>query len=452
MNLADWKNKRILILGFGKEGQATLQFLLKTLPEAVLGVADQRALEKMNDEEKKLLELVPTENHYLGGVYLDKLANFDLIIKSPGINPRLPAIAAAKQTGVTISSATNIFFNQKKGQVIAVTGSKGKSTTASLIYAVLKAGGKKVELIGNIGKPALAYLDDKYADSSDKIYVFEMSSYQLEDFDGSADVAVLINFFPEHLDYHGSLEAYFQAKMQLVARPQPGQKIIYNFQTPQYREYFAKMTAGQGHLPADQRAILLPFNDQNSLVKEENGDLIAWADGQKIVNLQDMQLPGRHNLENLLAVYQVAKLFQINLAAFQQAVCAFHPLEHRLEMVGTYQEIVFYNDAISTTPESTIAAIEALSRDKKISTLIAWSWIGEGVVMFRRSRLVSKSLSALKSLKVCFGTNTSSSSFTTAFEMYLLISILAPVPRPPPLPNLRPPPPPPKLLLGALNA
>jgi len=387
MNLAEWKNKRIGILGFGREGQATLKFLLKHLPEAKLGVADQRAIEQMSEEEKTLLGLIGVDNCYLGQSYLDNLESFDLIIKSPGINPRLPKIMAAQRAGVVISSATNIFFSQKKGQVIAVTGSKGKSTTASLIYAVLTAAGKDTDLIGNIGKPALDFLvgdlDDQNGDSPEKIYVFEMSSYQLEDFDGQAEVAVLINFFPEHLDYHGSLEAYFQAKIRLVtgglekalagasAAALSGQKIIYNWQTNEYRNYLAKLQVEQGDRPSGEKAVLIPFNDTNSLVKDENGELSAWVDGQKVVEAKDMHLQGRHNLENLLAVYQVARLFQIDLATFQQAVCAFQPLEHRLEMVGTYGEIIFYNDAISTTPESTIAAIEALCRDKKITTLIA---------------------------------------------------------------------------------
>lgn len=365
MNLANWKNKSVLILGLGREGLATWRFLSKNLPEAKVGIADQRELNQFNDEEKDILK--KASGQHLGADYLKNLQDYQVIIKSPGINPRIQEIKKAAEAGVEINSATNIFFSQKKGRVIAVTGSKGKSTTASLVHAVLKAGGLNTELIGNIGRAALDYLEN---DSPEKVYVFEMSSYQLEDFAGGAEIAVLVSFFPEHLDYHGDLKTYFQAKMRLIANT-PGQKIIYNAGNAELKRYLDEFAQKQLALPADQKSILLPFNNQDSFVRDENGELEAWADGQILLNEKEIKLKGRHNLENILAVHQVAKILNIPLAKFQQAVRDFQPLEHRLELVGTYSEIIFYNDAISTTPESTMAAIDALSRNQKISTLIA---------------------------------------------------------------------------------
>lgn len=366
MKLEQWKNRKILILGFGREGQATLRYLLKNCPDSSIAVADQRTIDQFNDEEKALLEKGQV-GQYCGQNYLEHCQDFDVIIKSPGINPRLPEIKKAVQAGVELSSATNIFFSQKKGKVIAVTGSKGKSTTASLIYEVLKAGGQNVELIGNIGRAALDFLEQ---DGPEKVYVFEISSYQLEDFEGGADIAVLVSFFPEHLDYHGSLESYFQAKMQLIAKPYPGQAVIYNAANQMLKNYITDLITKE-QLAKTPPRVWLPFNDSDHLVKEENDQLTAWSNGQILINEKEISLKGRHNLENILAVYRVAKIFNISLEVFREAVKAFKPLEHRLEMVGEYKGIYFYNDAISTTPESTMAAIDALSRERKISTLIA---------------------------------------------------------------------------------
>ncbi len=365
MKLMDWLGKKVLILGLGKEGQSVWRFLQRELPDLSPDIADKRSLAEMTEEEKNWLKGVAAERLHLGPDYLSDLKQYDLIIKSPGINPRLPALVDAVQSGVQMLSATNIFFALKKGRVIAVTGSKGKSTTASLIHAVLRAAGREVELVGNIGRPALDFLDEQ--DAADRLYVFEMSSYQLEDFQGGASIAVLVNFFPEHLDYHENLGNYFKAKTRLVeadlSTRQETQTVIYNARTPEYKNYFER------HSSDGQTAIkwrLQPFNNTHSFIENNK----ARVDGQIIIDGDEIQLQGKHNLENILAVYEVARLFQVPLAVFQQAMRDFQPLEHRLEKVGVFQDITFYNDAISTTPESTIAAIEAL-QEQQISTLIA---------------------------------------------------------------------------------
>ncbi len=364
MNKTDWSDRKILILGFGREGQATLRFLLKKWPKATIGVADLRTADKLSEEEKNSLAGLSENNLFFGENYLNELDKYDLIIKSPGISLRKAPIQKAKAAGVEITSATNLFFRFKKGRVIAVTGSKGKSTTASMIYQVLKTAGLKTELIGNIGKAALDFLAKN---SPETIYVFEMSSYQLEDFQGGADIALFVSFFPEHLDYHGDLDSYFEAKMKLAAQPKPGLKVIYNAAQERLRKYFeeyARVFAGD--------VKVIPFNDSvHSKIETENGILTARDGGVSVVNEQQINLKGRHNLENILAVIKAAREMGVDYETIARALTGFKPLEHRLEMAGEYRGITFYNDAISTTPESTIAAIDALGRDKKIGTLIA---------------------------------------------------------------------------------
>ncbi len=393
MNIREWGAKKLLILGFGREGQATLRFLRKMFTDADITVSDRRSEADFSAAEKEILERSGVTLQ-LGPDYLENLERFDLIIKSPGINPRIPEISKAARGGVQLESATRMFFSLNKGKVIAVTGSKGKSTTASLIYKVLQKSGLQVELIGNIGRAALDYLEN---DSADKIYVFEMSSYQLEDFQGGGnyddrtsrisgggnyddrtsrisggapDIAVLVSFFPDHLDYHGSLEQYFQAKMQLIAHPKKNLAIVYNAGNSTLKNYLQDYQ--KAFLKAVDSPIIKPFNDgSRSKIIEKDLEISAQADGEIIAEEKNIKLKGRHNLENILAVYEVAKLLDVPMPTVKEAIREFQPLEHRLELVGIYEGISFYNDAISTTPESTIAAIDALRRHQPISTLIA---------------------------------------------------------------------------------
>lgn len=364
MQIEKLAEQKVLILGFGREGQATLEFLLNRWPDISIGVADMREFTELSAEEQTLVHEIEPFARRFGPDYLSNLSDFDVIIKSPGINPRKKEIREAVTKGVVLTSATNLFFSFKKGRVVAVTGSKGKSTTASLIYSVLKAGGYDAELIGNIGSAALEYLS---GDTPDKVYVFEMSSYQLEDFEGGADVAVFVSFFPDHLDYHGDIDAYFEAKIKLAAQPKTDMKIVYNWQSERLRKYFEEY----GRAFKDDVELIQFNNSVNSRIEEIGGRLCAVLDDQKVVCSNEIQLKGKHNLENILAVSAVSRLFEIDEEKLCEALRKFPPLEHRLEFVGNFNDILFFNDAISTTPESTIAALEALSAESRIGTLIA---------------------------------------------------------------------------------
>lgn len=273
--------KNVGILGYGKEGKITEEYVRKNYPDLEIGILDKSA----------------------DDLYLEKQANFDLVIKTPGI----------PKTKVTIpyATATNMFFSQNRNFTIGVTGSKGKSTTASLISEILKAAGKKVRLVGNIGNPMLATLLGE--PDPEEIFVIELSSYMLDDIEYSPNIAVLLNLFPEHMDYHGGVENYYKAKEN-----------IFRFQK-------------QG-----DTALRFPFSSEIPLEEHE------------------IPLLGEHNRDNVRAAVSVARLFDISDQAIRSAVMNFKPLPHRLERVGTFSEITFYDDAISTTPESTMMAIEAL--------------------------------------------------------------------------------------------
>ena len=273
--------KNVCILGFGKEGRITKQYLEKNYPDLEIGILDKSVSEN----------------------YLEDQEKFDLAIKTPGIHK--------DKVKIPYTTATNIFFSQIKNLTIGVTGSKGKSTTSTLIYEILKASGKKVSLIGNIGNPMLEILLSEV--DPDEIFVIELSSFMLDDIEYSPNIAVLLNLFPEHMDFHGNVEEYYKAKKNIFKYQKPG-------------DY----------------AIIAPVDEKISLAQSE------------------IPLLGAHNLENIKAAVKVAHLLNIPYKTINSAIKNFKPLHHRLELIATVNGVKFYDDAISTTPQSAIAAIKSI--------------------------------------------------------------------------------------------
>ena len=196
----------ILILGYGREGKSVHRYLLQNYPDIKIGIADLKGVKEPID---------PATSVHAGEDYLASLQYYDTIVRSPGIPLRTAAIQQAINTGKQVTSATNIFLAEQQGNIIGITGTKGKSTTSSLIFAILQRQYPDVRLVGNIGKSALDYLADA---DGDTIFVFELSSYQLEDIRCSPHIAVFLNLVPEHLDYHGGFLDYAEAKENIFHR------------------------------------------------------------------------------------------------------------------------------------------------------------------------------------------------------------------------------------------
>lgn len=297
----DLDHKRILLLGYGIEARATEQYLRYKAPHSTIAHADER------------------DNPDLW----NKQQDFDLVIRSPGVPKR-------KVKNPSYTTATNIFFAHVQGYTIGITGTKGKSTTASLIAHMLKTAGKKVCLAGNIGMPLLQGLIKK-EQKKDVIYVCELSSYQLDDAAYSPHISVVINIFPDHLPYHGSMEAYVEAKHTMLKYADPSDIYVYN---PAFEVLRSWSTDFPGRTYVYPNVV--PFS------------------------LDQITLVGEHNKDNIRAAYRVAKLYDIPDSTLETAIHTFEPLPHRLQYVGTWQDIAFYDDAISTTPESTIAGMKSI--------------------------------------------------------------------------------------------
>lgn len=312
MKLNLLKDKKILILGFGQEGQDTYNFLRRLFPNKTLGVADQKKIPTSSFKLSKV-------NWHLGDDYLKAVKKYDLIIKSPGVPFKILPKSCLKK----ITSQTKIFFDNYAGKIIGIAGTKGKGTTSSLIYSILKEGGYNAYLIGNIGKPVLSFL---LKNKKNNIFVYELSSFQLMDLEKSPEIAVLVNNYPDHLDYHKNLQEYINANANITKYQTKDDYLIYNSQEEITRK----------------------------IAKKSNAQKIGVkASGLKL---------------NQGLAREVGKIFKISEKKIQAGIKKFKPQPHRLELVGTYQGITFYDDSAATIPEATLNALDILSN--KVQTLI----------------------------------------------------------------------------------
>jgi len=335
VTLEELENKSILILGFGTEGQATYDFLRRRWPSKPLSIADRRDLSDFSEDIASRIHDDPAVRLNFGARYLDSADgyNCEVIIKTPGIPASIDAIVRARKAGCTLTSHSQIFLsNYPREKVIGITGTKGKSTTASLIHHILQSAGIPAELVGNIGQPPLTRMD---AVSSETYFVHEFSSHQLAEIETSPHIAVLLNIVPEHLDYYATFEEYVAAKENIT-----------KFQTADDFLIFAADYPAPTAIAQTSKAVLKPFSIKDPV--------------EHIVDVREIPLPGKFNLQNVLAAVTTAQLCGVQPPAIRDAIRTFRALPHRLEPVGTYNGITFYDDSIATVPEAALAAFEAL--------------------------------------------------------------------------------------------
>jgi UDP-N-acetylmuramoylalanine--D-glutamate ligase len=334
---AKLKNKKLLILGYGREGKSTYTFIRKHFPNLSIGIYDK-------NEIKDNLENVIIHG---GNSYQEILSEYDMIIKSPGIVFNSKNSKDLKK----LTSQTDLFLEFYSGQTIGITGTKGKSTTSSLLYHILKSAGKDALLAGNIGIPVFDVLEriDK-----DTLVVYELSSHQLEYVTHSPHIGLHLNIYQEHLDHYGTLEKYAEAKENIYKFQQKGDLFVYN------KEF---LDPGK-HCKADTLTISNAEPDADILAKDNR---ITAGDQVIVINDDEILLKGQHNIYNIGAAYSIVRYLGIDNKDFYEAVKTFKPLPHRLEYVGEVKGIKFYNDSISTICETTIQAVNSI---KNVDTVI----------------------------------------------------------------------------------
>ncbi len=289
--------KKVAILGLGREGRSVLKFLKRSpkYKSVQISALDQKQ----------------------GPNYLKNLSDFDLVFRSPGVPYNLPEIQRAIQAGVKFSSATKLFFDLCKAKIIGVTGTKGKGTTSTLIYKILKHCGWNALLAGNIGKSPLAILPKIRKNT---VVILELSSFQLQDLTKSPQIAVITDVFPDHMDVHKSMREYLQAKTN-ICRYQKKSDAVFYFQD----------------------------NEQSARIAQKSR-------GTKIgITGNPFHLKKNHLLASTVAAY---------LGCPNEKICKtlknFGGLEHRLEFVRKIGGVSFYNDSASTNPQTTSAAVLSL--------------------------------------------------------------------------------------------
>lgn len=327
------KNKSIVILGLGKEGISNLNLLLKTGGFKNLGIADQK---KQSLENLPFLsDNLAVKTHFEKG-YQDRLNDYDLILKAPGVVLD-PSVDPDK-----ITSAMELFCEYYRNRIIGITGTKGKSTSVSLLFHILTVNNVKAVLAGNIGIPVFDILDDIEKDST---IILEMSCHQLEYMRVSPGTGILLNLHEEHLDHYGSYDSYCKAKYNIFKHMTEGSKLI------------ATSDIGNKQMPEGVEVELVGYSDKRKEKRISVNEKGFYFNGKWFPVPDDLPLLGIHNIYNLACIYPVASDFRISFDDFIKAVYSFRPLPHRLEFVGNHKGIDFYDDSISTMGNSTINAV-----------------------------------------------------------------------------------------------
>lgn len=343
------EDKKILILGIGIEGKSTYHFLRRNFPEKQLFIAD-KSLEVF-EKNPELMEDINLEVS-IGPNYLNGIEQYDLILKTPGISLKNMDITSFQGK---ITSQLELFLEFIECFTIGITGTKGKSTTSSLTYQVLKDQGKDVFLLGNIGDPIFDHIDQIHENS---IAVLELSSHSLQYVKKSPNISVLLNIYEEHLDHYVSFDEYVQAKFNITKFQTENDVLVYNDDNPAMQKYPYRQ---------NDYAVTLTANThtKNSVYIREGN---IYCNNRKMMNLTTkLKLKGMHNINNIMFIFAICDIMNLNAALVLQTIQNFEPLEHRMEFVGKINGIEYYNDSIATIPEATINTIKAL---QNVNTLI----------------------------------------------------------------------------------
>jgi UDP-N-acetylmuramoylalanine--D-glutamate ligase len=342
LTVADLVGRDVAILGAGREGMAVLERLRTLAPGQDVALYNETPL-----EARAAADLGAHDRLVVGPFDAARLARHDVLVRSPGISPYRQALRGAADAGVRFTTGTNLWLAENPGaRTLCVTGTKGKSTTTALLHHLLEAAGERVAMAGNIGIPLIA-CDASSADW----WVVELSSYQLCDLQESVWLGVLLNLSDEHLDWHGSAEAYRRDKLRLASLTPPG-RLVANGASPVFRAALADRA--DVHWYGVSGAVRV----ENGVLCDTSGPLPALP-----------AVPGVHNLENLAAALTVADLVGRRPEHLERVLADFRGLPHRQRRIGERQGRQFVDDSLSTTPVATLAALEALA-GQRVTVLV----------------------------------------------------------------------------------
>lgn len=342
----DVKNKRVLVVGIARSGVAVAKFLAEKGTRVVL--TDR----KTGAQLAETLREVPGSVEVVAGSYPDYAAgDFDFLVVSPGVPLTIPPIQRAFNLGVPVLSELELAYRFSRAPIVAITGTNGKTTTTTLVGEIFRSAGKKVCVGGNIGLP-LALEVEKYGPGD--VIVAEVSSFQLESIHKFKPRAgVILNFTPDHLDRHGTMENYMAAKARIYENQDAGDFTILNYDDPAVAKLHAK-TPGR-----------VIFFSRKHKLKEgifvEDGQITVKIDGnlERVCPVQEVLIKGAHNLENALAATAAAYVMGATAGVIGRVLREFPGVAHRLELIADINGVKFINDSKGTNPDASIKALEA---------------------------------------------------------------------------------------------
>jgi UDP-N-acetylmuramoylalanine--D-glutamate ligase len=354
MDARTFAGKRITIMGLGFFGGSIGLAKYLLAQGAQVAITDLKPAAELQDSVAALQGL--PVRFVLGRHETRDFTHVDQVFASPAVPRDSSYLIAARAHGVPIDTEMNLFMRLCHGRVIGVTGSNGKTTTTSLIGAILQRAHPRTWVGGNIGR---SLLPEVSAILPDDAVVLELSSFQLADLAAvgrSPHIGLFLNLSPNHLDRHGTMEDYLAAKMHIFAYQEPGDLAILNADDPRLQPLVSRMR-GQVRLFSGAHAV------QDGAYVEGDRVVVAHAGvAADVCGVGDIPLLGRHNVANVLAAVAAADAWEVSPALMREAIRAFPGVEHRLERVRVHRGVSYYNDSIATTPTGTLAALEAIQQ------------------------------------------------------------------------------------------
>lgn len=339
-------NKPVVICGIGRNNVPVIHQFLQAGAKVI--ACDRRTREQLGEDMAASLEQAGAKLR-LGDTYLDALDG-DLILRTPGMKPYMPAFEQAKKAGKTVTSEMELFFELCQAPIYAVTGSDGKTTTTTIIAGLLDAGGVKTFVGGNIGRALLPYVEQITREDA---AVVELSSFQLTGMTQSPQVAAVTNVAPNHLDWHTDMQEYIDAKKNLVAHQKAGNRAVLNADNNITAAYAADCPGEVWWFSRKKR--VEPgcwLNEQREIIVSANGEDTV------VMSAEDIRLPGEHNIENYMTAI-AAVWGRVSSEKIRHFAMAFGGVEHRCELVRIRGGVRWYNDSIGTSPSRTIAGLKS---------------------------------------------------------------------------------------------
>ena len=350
----DIAGKKILIVGLGRTGEAVANFLLSRA--AKVTISEIKTAEELGNKVRFWKEMGAAVE--TGGHDIHLFLAEDLIIPSPGA-AALPEIAVAKKAGIKVMSEIELAFHFLKGKIAGITGTNGKSTTATLAHKILRAAGLRSYLAGNIGTPLISFVDKSRADN---IYVTEISSFQLEHIERfRPDIAVFLNISQNHLDWHASFDDYYATKKKLFLSQGRGNIAILNQDDRLVWPLAGRVETKIYAFSSRKEVCRGCFLKAGQIVLRDDKD-------ESLLRTREVPLPGLHNQENVMAAALVGHCLGVPVRTMRSPIMSFSGLEHRLEKVLTVRRIDFINDSKATTVDATVKALQSF--DKSIVLIL----------------------------------------------------------------------------------